>query len=86
VVDRFPEKIQKTAEVIIYLISLVILLYFAVQSANLARQMYTTQRTTDILKIPYVVIYAAFPIGCVLMISNYTLTLIKNLKNREVRP
>ncbi|MDR3333399.1 MAG: TRAP transporter small permease [Treponema sp.] len=83
VVERFPQGVQKAAEVIIYLISVIILGYFTLQSARLVQQMYTTERTTDILDIPYCFIYAAFPIGCVLMIINYSVSVYKKLQNRR---
>jgi TRAP-type C4-dicarboxylate transport system permease small subunit len=84
IVDRFPKKVQRTVEIVIYIISMVILVYFALQSANLVRQMYAIERTTEILDIPYFIVYAAFPLGCILMIVNYSIGYFKKLKNWEV--
>ena len=74
IVDRFPKKAQQVVEVCIFVLSIVILFYFLVQSGTLVAQMVRTKRTTDILDIPYSVIYSAFPIGCVLMLINYTMS------------
>ena len=82
-VDLLPRKMQKIVGVIIYLVSIIVLVYFLVQSFFFAQQMYTTQRTTDILNIPFYIIYAAFPIGCLLMIANYTLSVYLRLTDGE---
>lgn len=70
VVDRFSPKNQKRTEVAIAIVASLILLYFAAQGALLAYQMFETQRTTDILEIPYFFHYLSFPIGCLLMVIN----------------
>jgi TRAP-type C4-dicarboxylate transport system permease small subunit len=36
--------------------------------------MHRTQRSSEILDIPYFLTYAGFPIGCVIMIVNYSLS------------
>ena len=71
-VDFFPFKLQKIVAVIIYVASIVVMVYFFIQSAALVRQMVVTKRVTDILRIPFYVIYTTFPIGCGLIILNYT--------------
>jgi TRAP-type C4-dicarboxylate transport system permease small subunit len=78
-VDRFPPKPRKVVELAVYVFSILILVYFAVQSMNFAAQMYRTRRTTEILDIPYFITYAAFPAGCVIMIANYTLSVAMRL-------
>ena len=85
-VDIFPVKVQKIVTVIIYVASMVVMVYFFMQSSALVHQMYTTKRVTDILRIPFYVIYSSFPIGCALIILNYTyVTYVKYFKpgNRE---
>jgi len=71
-VDFFPLKLEKIVTVIIYLISVVVMIYFFVQSSAFVRQMFVTRRITDILRIPFFVIYTSFPIGCALIIINYS--------------
>ena len=71
-VDLFPWKIQRAIVLIIYVISMIIMVYFLMQSSVFVRQMFVTERVTNILRIPFFLIYSAFPIGCVLIIANYT--------------
>lgn len=69
-VDKFSPKAQKAAEWGILIISALILIYFGIQGGALAKQMLLTERSTDILKIPYFLPYLSFPIGCFLMVIN----------------
>ena len=71
-VDLFPWKVQRVIVLLMYSISMLILVYFFVQSSVFVRQMYVTQRLTNILRIPFFLIYSAFPLGCALIIINYT--------------
>ena len=71
-VDRFPLKLQKAVTIVMYLLSMVIMVYFLIQSSVYVRQMFITKRITNILRIPFFLIYSAFPAGCVLIIINYT--------------
>ena len=73
VVDLLPWKTQKAIVVVMYVLSMVIMVYFFIQSSVFVRQMFVTQRVTNILRIPFFLIYAAFPIGCLLIIVNYTI-------------
>ena len=73
IVDLFSWKIQRVIAVIMYFFSMVIMVYFFIQSSAFVRQMFVTQRITNILRIPMFLIYAAFPFGCVLIIFNYTI-------------
>ena len=83
-VDLFPWKVQKFITVIIYSVSVVVMIYFFIQSSAFVRQMFITKRITDILRIPFYLIYSAFPIGCALIIVNYTLvTYTKYFKSGE---
>lgn len=82
-VDCLPRKMRRAVEMIICAVSVIILVYFVIQSSNFAIQMYTTARTTEILDIPYFVTYSAFPIGCVLMIVNYILSMYLRFSRKE---
>jgi TRAP-type C4-dicarboxylate transport system permease small subunit len=83
VVDRLPRKAQRIFEVIIYVVSMLVFVYFALQSAAFVRQMYATKRSTDILNIPSFLTYSAFPVGCVLMMVNYTASVYRKLFGKE---
>jgi TRAP-type C4-dicarboxylate transport system permease small subunit len=83
VVDRLPRKAQRIFEVFIYVVTMLVFIYFAVQSAAFVRQMYTAKRATNILNIPYFLTYSAFPLGCVLMMVNYTVVVYRKLFGKE---
>jgi TRAP-type C4-dicarboxylate transport system permease small subunit len=83
VVDRFPWKLQRIFEYVIYAITMAVFIYFALQSAAFVRQMYVTKRSTDILNIPHFFTYSAFPLGCILMMVNYTVAMYRKLFGKE---
>lgn len=74
IVDALPKTLRKIIETLNYLLVVVVLIYLLNQGTNLVKQLSVTQRLTNILHIPYYLIYVAFPVGCVLMIVNYTVT------------
>jgi len=76
-VDILPSFLRKIIEVLIYIIVILALLYFMRQGMNLVQQMVKTGRSTNILKVPYKIIYGAFPVGCILMIINYVAVIYK---------
>ena len=73
IVDMFPWKVQRVIVVAMYVISMIIMVYFFMQSSVFVRQMLVTGRVTNILRIPMFLIYAAFPVGCFLIVLNYTI-------------
>ena len=73
IVDLLPWKVQRVIVIIMYAVSMVVMVYFFVQSSVFVRQMFITQRITNIIRIPFYVIYSAFPIGCLLIIVNYSI-------------
>jgi TRAP-type C4-dicarboxylate transport system permease small subunit len=77
VVDLFPAKVQKALGLVIFALTLLILAYFFIHSVFFVRQMFATDRVTNILKIPYGLIYSSFPVSCILMILNYCLRTFK---------
>lgn len=83
IVDRLPEKTRKVVEILIYLVVIIVLSFYMVQGMRLINQLIGTQRATNIFKVPYSIIYAAFPIGCVLMIINHTLIVLASLFNSK---
>jgi len=67
VVDMFPKKMQRTVDAIITAVSVFILLYVGWQGWKYVVQMFSNHRTSNILHIPYALIYIVLPLGCVLM-------------------
>ena len=84
IVDLMPPMLKKAVEVFAYIVVIVVLSYFTFHGSNLVGQMAATGRTTNILKIPYPIIYSALPIGCVLMMINYTIVTIMSLKGIKI--
>ncbi|MFZ5967433.1 MAG: TRAP transporter small permease [Bacillota bacterium] len=72
-VERMPPMLKKMVEGLIYIVVMIVLSYFTVHGSRLVEQLSRTGRMTNILDIPYPVIYAAFPIGCILMMINFTM-------------
>jgi TRAP-type C4-dicarboxylate transport system permease small subunit len=72
-VDFFNFKLQRVIAIAMYLVSVFFAGYFFIQGAVFVRQMISTNRSTDILNIPFSIIYSAFPIGCALIIINYSI-------------
>ena len=83
VVDRMPSNLRKIVEVFGYVVVMFILIFFMIHGSNLIKQLFNTGRTTNILDVPYPLIYAAFPIGCVLMMINYTVVTVTSLFNKD---
>lgn len=81
IVDRLPDVTRKIVEIIIYLVVIAVLAFYMKQGIKLINQLINTKRATNIFKIPYPIIYSAFPIGCSLMIINYTITLFTSILN-----
>jgi len=81
IVDLFPWKLQRFTSIVMYIISLIIIGFFFIQGTAFVHQMITTSRVTNILRIPFSLIYSAFPIGCALIIINYSIvTYFKYIK------
>ncbi|RKL62015.1 TRAP transporter small permease [Thermoanaerobacteraceae bacterium SP2] len=72
VVDRLPSVPKKIVECIGYLVTMAVFVYFLIYGTKLVQQLYFSGRMTNILKIPYSLIYSALPISCILMMINYT--------------
>jgi TRAP-type C4-dicarboxylate transport system permease small subunit len=76
VVEFFPLKIRKVMNVLIYLVCLCGFMYLFINSMALVMQYVATNKVTSVIAVPYSLISAAIPIGCVLMFLNYTAVLI----------
>lgn len=83
IIDLIPPKAKKIVEICVYLVVMVILYYFILHGTTLVKQLGSTGRMTNILKIPYSIIYSALPIGCGLMMINYTIITITSLFTKK---
>lgn len=85
VVDLMPPMAKKVVEILGYFVTMAVLVYFMVHGSNLVKQLLNTGRMTNILKIPYPIIYSALPIGCGLMMLNHTLITFISLFNNKIQ-
>lgn len=67
IVEMFPEKVQKVVSILIAVAAVVVLSYVGYQGIRYIMQMVRYNRVTNILKIPYSLVYIPLPIGCVTM-------------------
>lgn len=67
IVNLLPAKIRKYSNWIIVVISVAVLLYAGFQGLKYVLQMFRNHRVTNMLHIPYALIYISLPIGCLLM-------------------
>lgn len=83
-VVMFSWKVQKLIALFIYLLAMLIVLYFFIQGFVFISQMYSTARITGILRIPFFLIYLVFPIGCISILVNYTISVyIRYVKHSD---
>ena len=80
IVERMPHKMPRLVELGGYIISMLVLLFFFYYSDVIVYSMIQMGRSTNILHIPNSLIYAVVPVGCILMMYNYTRVMIKKFK------
>lgn len=68
IVDALPKGPKRIAEIIGFVLSLIVLCYLAIQGNAYYMQMVSTGKISTLLRIPYKYAYAVIPIGNVLMI------------------
>lgn len=85
IVDSLTGKVKWVIELLIYLIVMATLVFTLYRSSLLVQQLFVTGRTTNILKIPYFLVYIPFPIGCVLMMVSDTLVTIDRLFTKRIK-
>ncbi|MBN2899378.1 MAG: TRAP transporter small permease [Clostridia bacterium] len=83
VVDHLPNGLKRIIEIIGYFLVMGILLYFAFYGSKLVLQLLKTGRTTNILHVPFSVVYGAFPLGCVLMAINHSIVFWRQTLKKE---
>ena len=83
VVDLMPPIMKNIIEILGYLVVIYVLYFFIIHGSNLVKQLHNTGRLTNILRVPYPIIYGALPVGCILMMINHTLMTGMKLFKRE---
>lgn len=71
--EAFPKKIQKVVKILIGIIVVAVIGFLGYTSIGYIQLFMRTGRTTAVLNIPFVLIYAIVPISCLLQIFNYFL-------------
>ena len=82
IVEMFPEKIQKIFSVLIAAVAVIVLCYVGYQGVRYIMQMVRYDRVTNILKIPYSLIYTPLPVGCVTMAVQLCLNTYRELTGK----
>ena len=80
VVDKLSSKYKIVTEIIVMTITVLLMIYLAVNSLEYLELMAATNRVTDILNIPYSIVYSVFPIGCLLIIIHFTVISVSRIK------
>ena len=83
IVEMFPKKAQKVISVLIAIVTVVILSYVGYQGIRYIMQMARYNRVTNILKIPYSLIYIPLPIGCATMAIQACINTYNELTGKE---
>lgn len=78
-VERMRPGMAKWVEIFGYVVSMLVFLFFLYYSGIIVDKMIEMGRTTNILHVPYGLIYGVVPVGVVLMMYNYTLSLRERL-------
>lgn len=73
VVELLPSKVQKLVQILIYAVVVIVLGYLCGKGMKMVEQFIATNKSTFVLSVPSSLIYSVVPIGCILMIINYTM-------------
>ncbi|MCL2618084.1 MAG: TRAP transporter small permease [Defluviitaleaceae bacterium] len=82
-VSMLPRFVQKLLSLVVYIVVFLSLAYLMYQGLALVNQFHEMNRTTSVLRIPSAIIYSSIPIGCVLMVVNYTVYSFRNFFSKE---
>lgn len=77
VAERLGPRARRVLDIMVYIITMLVLIYILKGSGELAQSV--TKKVTPYLKISYWVIDAATPIGCVLMMLQYSVNMAHEL-------
>lgn len=79
IVELLPKKLQKMIQILIYVLVVTVLGYLCLKGMMMVQQFIATNKSTFVLSIPSSIIYSVVPIGCVLMILNYSIVVWQDL-------
>jgi len=84
IVEKFPKRMHKLVTACEVLVIGFVLWFLSTNSIALIQQYIKTGRVTNLLHIPYVLIYSAVPIGCFLIVLNFIILAIEELFDIEI--
>lgn len=85
VVDLMPKKMQKAVEVFIVIVVSAVLLFLIFRGYDFVARLAGARRLSNVLRLPYALVYAAVPVGGALMLINFWVAEIRKFlgKSRE---
>lgn len=86
IVELLPKKVQKVIQILIYALVVIVLGYLCRKGMMMVDQFIATNKSTFVLSIPSSLIYSVVPVGCVLMIINYTIVEWRDLFTKQIEP
>lgn len=86
IVELLPKKVQKVVQILIYALVVIVLGYLCRKGMMMVDQFIATNKSTFVLSIPSSLIYSVVPVGCVLMIINYTIVEWRDLFTKQIEP
>lgn len=84
VVELFPKAVQKIIEVLISLVVVFVIGFLFVESIGFVQLFVRSGRTTNMLSVPYSLIYGIVPISCILMIVNFFYAKYREFKGLDI--
>ncbi|MDF2609570.1 MAG: TRAP-type C4-dicarboxylate transport system, small permease component [Lachnospiraceae bacterium] len=84
VVELFPKAVQKVMEVLISLIVIIVIGFLFIQSIGFVELFVRSGRTTNMLSVPYSLIYGMVPVSCILMILNFFYAKYREFKGLDI--
>ena len=79
VVDLMPKKLQRIVGIFGYLVTTFVLIFFIKNGMIFVEILVEIDRRTNILRIPYYLIYSMIPLGCLAMLINHTLLFVEDI-------
>lgn len=84
IVDMLPESLQKIVDVLIFIVMAIVMYFVAINAIDLILLYIRSNRVTNLLNIPYQLIYFVVPLGCLLIVINYLLQVLEHLFGIEI--
>lgn len=81
IVDLLPKNIQKIMEIVISVVVVIVIGYLFVQSIGFIEVFVQSGRSTNMLKIPFALVYGIAIVSYVDMIISYFYSIIKGVKS-----